>query len=170
MTLTLWRGDELLGELIARVRPAHERPQLRHKPPLLSAYLVPAPDSVALDGVWQIVLPPEVGVGVQQRAVEPDIVAERAQRAATQVTTSGPVALEPMSPEAVAGVPQEVQLTVRAADGTVYLPRQIRLQESRYEPALYEAVLQEVPLRAFSNGSIWSAFIAFASDAEAPAT
>jgi hypothetical protein len=75
-----------------------------------------------------------------------------------------------MSPEAVAGVPWDVQLTIRAADGAAYLPRQIRLEEVRYEPALYETVLHEVPPEALIDGSVWCAFIAFASDAEAPAT
>src|SRR5215207_1621314 len=109
MTLTLWRGDELLGELIARPRSEYARPPLHHKPPSLSAFLVRAPDVVALDGVWQIAFPPEVGIGVQQRPVEPDIVAERAQRAATRVRNPGPVGLEPMSPEAVAGVSRDQQ-------------------------------------------------------------
>lgn len=170
MTLTLSRGDESLGELIVRACSEHGHPPSRNKRPSLSAFLVPAPDAVTLVGVWQIVWPPAIGVGVQQHAVEPDIVAERAKRAATRVTNPGPVALEPMSPEAIAGVPRDVQLTVRASDGAVYLPSQIRLQEVRYEPALYEAVLREVPREALINGSVWCAFIAFASDIEAPAT
>ena len=169
MTLTLWRGNHLLGELQERARSAYERPA-RPKPPTLDAFLVPAPDVGALDGVWQIAWPPEAGLGVQQHAIEADVVAERQQRAATLVTHSGPVTLEPMSPEAVAGVPRDVQLTIRGADGAVYLPRQISLEEVRYEPALYEAALREVPREAFVNGIVWCVFIAFASDAEAPAT
>jgi hypothetical protein len=140
------------------------------KPPSLSAFLIPAPDAVALDGVWQIAMPPEAGVGVQQLAIEPDIVAERQQRYATRATNSGPVELQLMSPEAVAGVSPAVQLTVRAGDGAVYLPHQIRLEEMRFEPALYATALREIPREAFINGSVWCAFIAFASDAEAPAT
>jgi hypothetical protein len=170
MTLTLWRGDESLGELIPRARSQRERPPSRNKPPSLSAFLIPAPHAVALEGVWQIAWPPEFNIGVQQHAVEPDIVAERAQRAAARVTNPGPVALEPMSPESIAGVQPDGQLMVRAADGAVYLPRQIRLEEVRYEPALYEAMLREVPREALINGSVWCAFIAFASDIEAPAT
>lgn len=169
MTLTLWRGDQLLGELIARSPSGYERPPMRHKPPSLSAFLVPAQDAVAPDGVWQLAYPPEIGIGVQQHTVEPDIVAEREQRAATRVTTPGPVVLEPISPEAVAGVSRDMQLTVRAADGTAYLPRQLHLQELRYEQALFETILREVPREALINGSVWCAFIGFASDAEAPA-
>jgi hypothetical protein len=170
VTLTLWRGEHLLGELLMRAPSERVRPPSPDKPPSLSAFLVPAPDAVALEGVWQIAFPPEVGIGVQQCGVEPDIVAERKQRWATRVTNPGPVALEPMSSGAVAGVPRDVQLTIRASDGAVYLPRQLRLEEVRYEPALYDNALREVPPEAFINGSVWCAFIAFASDAEAPAT
>ncbi|QJR37500.1 hypothetical protein [Gemmatimonas groenlandica] len=98
-----------------------------------------------------------------------DIVAERGKRFATRVTNPGPVALEPMSAEAVAGVPWERQLTVRAADGAVYLPSQILLQEVRYEPALYVAAFREAPSEALVDGSVWCVFIAFASDTESPA-
>jgi hypothetical protein len=168
MTLTLWRGNQLLGELRARARSAYERPPSHPRPPSLSAFLVPAPEAAALDGIWQIAWPREAGIGVQQHAVEVDVVAEREQRVATQVTNPGPVALEPMSAEAVAGVPWDLQLTVHAADGVAYLPRQIRLAEVRYEPALYEAALREVPRDALVNGSVWCVLIAFASDAEAP--
>ena len=170
MTMTLWRGDQLLGALIARARSAHELPPARPKPPSLSAFLVPTPDAAALKGVWQIALPPESGIGVQQHAVEPDVVAERDQRAATRPSNTGPMPLRRMSPEAAAGVSPDVQLTVQAEDGAVYLPRQIRLQEVRYEGALFDDALREVPQEALINGSIWCAFIAFASDAEAPAT
>jgi hypothetical protein len=170
MTLTLWRGSQLLGELRARARSAYEQPPSRPRPPSLSAFLVPTPQAAALDGIWQIAWPPEAGIGVQQHAIEVDVVAEREQRAATRVTNPGPAALEPMSPEAVAGVPRDLQLTVRTADGATYLPRQIRLEEVRYGPALYEAALREVPREALVDGSVWCVFIAFASDAEAPAT
>lgn len=170
MTLMLWRGDLLLGELRTRARSAHGRPPSRHKPPSLSAFLVPGPEAVALSGVWQIAWPPEAGVGVQQHPVEVDVVAERAQRDASRVNNPGPVALEPMSAEAVAGVTRDVQLTVRTADGAVYLPRQLHLQEVRYEPVLYEAALREAPREVLINGSIWCVLVVFASEADAPAT
>lgn len=170
MTLTLWRGEVLLGELVMRARSTRERPASRPKPPSLSAFLLPAPSAMAMEGVWQIALPPEAGIGVQQHTIDLDIVSERAQRTATRVTNPGPVALEPMSAEAITGVHRDLQLTVRAADGAVYLPRQIRLQEVRYEPMHHDAVLQQVPPEALIQGSVWCVFIAFASDTEAPAT
>jgi hypothetical protein len=171
LTVTLWRGERLLGALIVRPPSGYERRPARPKPPSLFAFLVPVPEVGPLEGVWQIALPEAAGLGVQQQAVEPDIVAEREQRAATRVpSNSGPVALQPMSPEAVAGVPREVQLTVRTEDGMVYLPRQIHLQEVRYEPLLYDTALREVPREALTSGRVWCAFITFASDADAPAT
>jgi hypothetical protein len=75
-----------------------------------------------------------------------------------------------MSPDEAKGVPREVQLTVHDAEGQEYLPLQVRLQEVRYEPAHYEAVLREIPAEALINGSVWCAFVDFASDLDAPAT
>jgi hypothetical protein len=75
-----------------------------------------------------------------------------------------------MSAEALAGVPRDVQLTVRAVDGMVYLPQQIRLQEVRYEPALYDVALREAPREALVDGSVWCVLLDFASAAEAPTT
>jgi hypothetical protein len=58
----------------------------------------------------------------------------------------------------------------RAVDGTVYLPRQTLLQEVRYEPALYDVALREVPREALVDGSVWCVFLDFASAAEVPVT
>ena len=82
----------------------------------------------------------------------------------------GPIALQPMSPEEARGVPREVQLTVHDAEGRVYLPLQIRLEEVRYEPAQYDIALREIPAESLINGSVWCAFVVFASDLDAPAT
>lgn len=160
MTLTLWRGEQLLGELRTRPPSPHARPQPSDKPPSLSAFLVPSANGADLRGVWQLHFPIP-GLGVQQHSVEPDIVAQRDQRAAMHRANHGPVALEPMSPEQVKGVPPEMQLTVRDMDGRIFLPRQIRLEEVRYEPAHHEVALREAPAEALIDGSIWRVFIAF---------
>jgi hypothetical protein len=75
-----------------------------------------------------------------------------------------------MSPEDAQGVPRELQLTVHDAEGRVYLPLQLRLEEVRYEPAQYEIALREIPAEALIDGSVWCAFIVFPSDVDAPAT
>lgn len=168
MTLTLWRGDQVLGELRMRAASPHERPPRADKPPTLSAVLIPV-DSADLHGVWQVVLPLPGLPLVRQYPVEPDIVAERERRFATRQENPGPVALKPMSPDEARGVPPAVQLTVRDAVGHVYLPSQIRLEEVRYEPAHYDIALREIPAEALINGSVWCAFVAFASALDAPA-
>jgi hypothetical protein len=165
VTLTLWRGEQLLGELRTRAPSPRPRPEARVKPPSLSAFLIPAEGAPALSGVWQLRFP--FGPAVRQHPVEPDIVAERYLR--PQQENSGPVALQPMSPEEEAGVPREIQLTVRDAAGTVFLPRQLHLLEVRYEPEHYETARREVPAEALVNGSVWCLFVAFASELDAPA-
>ena len=169
MTLTLWRGDRLLGELRTRAPDPNEQPWRRDKPPSISAILVAAP-SAQLVGVWQVQLPIPGLPAIHQYPLEPDIVAERQHRRAAMQVNPGPVKLQPMSPEEAQGVPREVQLTVHDAGGRVYLPWQIRLEEVRYEPAQYEIALREIPAEALINGSVWCAFVVFASDIDAPAT
>jgi hypothetical protein len=169
MTLTLWRGDRLLGELRTRAPDTNEQPWRRDKPPSLSAILVPAP-SAQLVGVWQMQLPSSGLPAIHQYLLEPYIVAERQHRRAAGQVNQGPVELRPMSPEEAQGVPREVQLTMHDGGGRVYLPWQIRLEEVRYEPAQYEIALREIPAEALINGSVWCAIVVFVSDIEAPAT
>jgi hypothetical protein len=137
---------------------------------LLSAALVPAVNAPALSSIWQIHVTIGTFSAVEQFPIEPDIVAERYRRVAAHHATTGPIELQPMSAAEAAGVPSEVQLRVQDADGTAFLPRQIGLQEVRYEPALYEVALREVPSEALVNGSVWCVFVSFASEVDAPAT
>ena len=169
MTLTLWRGGQLLGELHPRSPAADSRERPSRKPPSLSAVLVRAPGAPPCDGVWQVHagIP---GIGVQQYPVELDIVAERAQLAARHQSNPGPFALRPMSPEEAKGVAAELQLTVHDAAGRVYLPLQVRLQESRFEPEHYASALKEAPPEALVDGTVWTVLVVFASDSDAPAT
>lgn len=168
MTLTLWRGDHLLGELRRQASRPDEQPRRSDKPPSLSAILVAAPGA-PLSGVWQVHFPIPGFAAVHQYPVEPDIVADRPRRFATRQVNPGPIELQPMSPEEAKGVAREVQLTVQDAEGRVYLPLQVRLEEVRYERAQYETVLREIPAEALINGSVWCAFVVFASDLDAPA-
>lgn len=170
MALTLWRGDQLLGELWRRIPDPRERPQPPGKPPMLSAVLIPAVDSAALSGVWQVHFQAPTLSLVSQFPVEPDIIAERDRSVAAHQENSGSGALRPLTPDEAAGAPHEVQLTIRDTDGTVFLPSQMRLEEIRYEPALYESALREVPGSALVNGSVWCVFVSFASELEAPAS
>ena len=159
----------MLGELRPRSPVADSRNRASRKPPSLSAFLVRATDAPPCVGVWQI----HAGIpsiGVQQYPVEPDIVAERAQLAARHQSNPGPFALQPMSPEEAKGVAAELQLTVHDAAGRVYLPLQVHLQESRFEPEHYASVLKEAPPEALVDGTVWTVLVVFASDADAPAS
>jgi hypothetical protein len=169
MPLTLWRGDQLLGELLERAPNLGVQPRRRDKPPPLSAVLLAAPGA-QLSGVWQVHVAIPGFAAVHQYPVDPDIVAERARRYATRSVHPGSVALQPVSPEEAKGVPREAQLTVRDAEGQAYLPLQVQLEEVRYELAQYETVLREIPAEALINGSVWCVFVVFASELDAPAT
>lgn len=74
-----------------------------------------------------------------------------------------------MSPEEAAGVPAEVQLTVHDGTGRVFHPLMLRLQESRFEPQHYDDALKEAPAEAMVDGVVWTVFVVFASEADAPA-
>jgi len=167
MTLTLWRGSQLLGDLLPR--SAEHQKQRAGKPPSLAAFLIRSANAPPCEGVWQFA-PPIPSVGVQQRPVEPDIVAQRYQRATRRQPSSGPVALHPMSPDEAKGVPVEQQMTVHDASGRVYRPLQLSLLESRYEPEHDADALREVPPSALADGVVWTVLVDFASELDAPAT
>lgn len=167
MSLTLWRGDQLLGDLYPQAPDRNAAPQRDDKPPSMSAFLIPATNATPV-GIWQIHwLFPEFST-VHQQAVEPDIVAERHQQRVTRPANAKSVDLQPMAPEEIRGVPRELQLTVRDERGTRYLPSMIRVQESRFEAAHLPGVLQQIPPEALTNGSVWSVLISFSSHADAP--
>jgi hypothetical protein len=167
MTLTLWRGDELLGELRARPASPRAAPRSGNKAPSLSAFLIPVCKNAHLTGVWQIHVP-MAGMGVQQHPVEPDIVAQRGEPAAQYNKRRSSVALEPVTSEEAPGVPEGRQFTVRDDAGKVYHPLQLRLMESRFEPSHFDEVLREVPGEALVDGSVWNVFVDFASTNDAP--
>jgi len=167
MTLTLWRGDELLGDLFPRASAPQTSNHRTGKPPSFTGFLVRAANAPACEGVWQVA--PELpGIGVQQHRVEPDIGAPRHQRAPRPRPSSGPVVLRPMSADEAKGVPLERQLRVRDSSGRVYLPRQLSLVESHFEPEHHAKVLEEAPPSAFVGGVLWTVFIVFASEDDAP--
>lgn len=169
MPLTLWRGDQLLGELRTRAPDPHEPPRRPDRPQTLSAILVAAPNAQPM-GVWQVHLPVPGSSSIHQYPVEPDIVAERSRHGPGREMNTGHVVLQPMSPEEAKGVPRDIQLTVQDAGGRMHLPLQIRLQELQYEPEHYEIALREVPAEALMDGSIWWAIVVLASEIDLPAT
>jgi hypothetical protein len=168
MNLLLWRGDTLLGELIRRPEP--ERLTDRPRRPSFSAFLVPASDNVRLSGIWQVVMPAAMRMGVQQYPSEPTYIGSlaRSRPRPQGSASSGPVGLEPMSPEAIAGVPPELQLTVRSREGMSYLPATVSVMECRYDPNAKDVEVEEAPPESRRNGIVWLVFVVFASDEDAP--
>lgn len=160
MALTLWRGEQLLGELQRRTVMSQQRGPRPERAPMLPAFLLPSANSPLLSGVWQIQL--ERAGAVAQIPIEPDIVADRTHR--TPAPSSG--ALEPMSSDHI--VPVEMQLTVRDAHGRIFLPPQIHLEEIRYRPEGLDLVRHGAPPEALADGSIWCVLIVFDPDVEAP--
>ena len=151
----------MLGRLLERRQPGEvQRPDR----PTLSAFLVLSANAPVLEGVWQV--HPYFGMGVQQHPLEHEVHGVRLP-GPSRYPSSG--ALEPVTPEQMAGVPRAVQLTIRSDDRRNWLPRQISLREIRFRPDDIEMATRDVPHEALANGSIWFVFTAFDSDA-APST
>jgi hypothetical protein len=77
--------------------------------------------------------------------------------------------LRPLSPAEAAGIPIAEQFTVRDAAGRSYLPLQIAIRESRFEPEHYADVLREAPEAAMIDGVAWTVHVVFVSENDAPA-
>ena len=170
MTLTVWRGDRLLGELRPHAASQHARALRPDKPPSVWACLIPTVEPAYLASVSQFAFPMAERWVVLHHPLDPDIVAERDRIAASREVNPGPIALEQLSPEEAEGVPPESQLTVRDAEGRVYLPRLLNLQEVHYGSAHDPTTSPAVPAEAFIGGSMWDVFVMFGSASDAPAT
>jgi hypothetical protein len=73
-----------------------------------------------------------------------------------------------MSAEEMAGVPREVQLTIRDEQGRVWLPRLISLQEIHYGTEHVDRAPNQAPAGALVDGSIWCVLVGFMSEQDAP--
>lgn len=167
MTRTLWRGSELLGELLMRApapRSPHRRPRQFHK---VSAFLIPA-EGAALEGIQQMCIPVLNETRVFQNPIEPSISSR--QDAPDPIRKSQPLAvLRPMTPEEALGVPYSAQLRLVGEDGEELHPRGIWLHERRYDPEIFALVqngipgepVEAIPAEAYVNGSVWDVVFAF---------
>jgi hypothetical protein len=172
MTRSLWRGSELLGDLLmgAPAPPSPDRrPRQFHT---LSAFLIPA-EGAASEGVQQIRIPILQETRVFQDPIEPAISAK--QDAPDPIRKSHQVvALEPMTPEAALGVPHDAQLRVIGDDGEELETRALWLHECRYDPEIFALIqhgipgesAETIPANTYVNGSVWTVTFAF----EPPAT
>jgi hypothetical protein len=155
--LTLWRGEQLLGEIHLRTPLAAGT---------LDGVLLPAAGPPRLASLWQVRVPPPFGEVVMEHPLEPDVVAERGRR--DQRATPGPVALTPVGPDEAAGLPPERQLQVRDDAGAALPVTLVMLLEHRPDRAAPSRELAALPPRALVGGSVW--LVTARVDADAPAT
>jgi hypothetical protein len=161
MAWTLWRGDTLLGQ----VRMESLVSELTNSRPMrlleYTSFLLPAPDAV-LKGLSQVRVPVLDQDRFYQDPIEPAISC-REEDAPPPPTPRPFAVLQPMDPEAAAGVTPAQQLRVLDDAGVQLHPRFIHLHEARYEPAIF-ALLQAgipgepvdpIPPEAYVNGSVW---------------
>jgi hypothetical protein len=170
MSLTLWHTDRLRGTLFIRHPSRHQLPRRPDKGPTISAVLIPAAGPGLDAGLWQIRISVLGDSGPQflHTPLEPDIVAQRHTH--QSVSSSGSVALHPMTAEERQRIRPTADLSIRDGKGRSYVPRQLRLEEMRMEPQHYEDVFSSVPRESLIGHSIWTVFAAFDLGADAPAT
>ena len=172
MAWTLWRGETLLGQ----VRMESLVSELTNSRPVrllqYTSFLLPAP-GVVLEGVSQTRMPVLDQDRFHQDPVPPAISC-REEEAPPSPPPRPFAVLQPMDPDAAAGVPPDRQLRVLNDAGVQLHPRFIHLHEARYEPAIF-ALLQAgipgesvdpIPSDAYVDGSVWR----FAATFDPPAT
>ncbi len=145
MTLTLWRGDHLLGAIHLRVSSAAER---------LEGVLLPAATAAPLPSLSQVRIQLPGVDAVMQFPYAPGIADERHTRRRAPRSQNW-VVLTPVPPAEKLGVPVEVQLRICADDGaTLSFDVDFRL-EHRPAAGSPNPELASFPTTAFRDGSIW---------------
>jgi hypothetical protein len=142
MTLTLWRGSELLGEIHPRV------PQVGKD---IQGVLLVSPTDPPLASLQQGHLMLPSGPVVIERPMEADIAGSLPPRA----TNPGPVALRRQPPGEPLGIPADRQLRVEDEMGQLVRTISIMLLEHRPDPSVPTAELAALPGAALRNGSVW---------------
>jgi hypothetical protein len=142
MTLTLWRGERLLGEIHPRRASTAER---------IDGVLLPAVGAAPLVGEWQVRVALPGRDVVWQQPLAPMLAAERSEPFGPR--DPGPVALTPVPPEEMAGVEPSRRLLVRDASGEALGCRQVAVQAFRPLPDDPELAL--LPPAALVAGSVW---------------
>jgi len=167
MSLTLWRGEQLLGELVRRPARHVDAERRAGESPSFSGFLIRATNAAPLEGVWQV-KPRLPGFGLLQHALKPDIVAERYRNTGSSNSDAPVERAWPVTADAPPAVLVEHQLTIRDASGRVYLPQSIAIRESRFEPKQFAGVLREAPAEALVNGVLWTIHAVFMSEIDSP--
>jgi hypothetical protein len=154
MTLTLWRGRELLGEIHPRTPRSDDQ---------FDGVLLVSPTDPWLTSVMQGHLPLPTGPIVMERSME-DIVGTRPHR---QPSNPGPIALQLVSPDEPLGIPGDRQLRVQDETGEEVSVRSVMLLEHKPDPSVPNAELAALPASALHEGSVWLVHLRLSSGAHA---
>jgi hypothetical protein len=135
-----------------------------------TSFLIPAPGA-APEGLAQMRLPVLDHDRFFQHQVEP-AVSYRGDPTPTPRASRPFAVLEPMDPEAAAGVPPALRLRLFDAGAQLH-PWSITLHETRYEPAIFALMqagipgelVDPIPADAYADGSVWRFFATFDSPA-----
>jgi hypothetical protein len=142
MTLTLWRGRELLGEIHPRAPQAGDQ---------LEGVLLVSPADPPLASLQQGHLPLPSGPVVIERPMEPDIAGRLPQWA----TNPGPVALRRRPLGEPFGISIDRQLRIEDEMGQRVETTSIMLLEHRPDPSTPTAAVAALPASALRTGSVW---------------
>jgi hypothetical protein len=142
MTLTLWRGRELLGEFHPRAPRSGDQ---------IEGVLLVSPTSPPLASLVQGHVSLQSGSIVMERSMED--VAGMAQ--SRQSINPGPIALQPRPPGEPLGIPVDRQLHVEDEMGQSVPIANIMILEHRPDPSAPNVELATLPASALRNGSVW---------------
>jgi len=162
MTWTLWRGDDLLGELYAR--PARESGT--QDPEHIAAVLVPNRAHLPLPSVRQHLRDLPGGPVVIEHARPPQIAGVRPGAPQEPALAQTFVVLTPGAPRP-AGVPPAERLRVSDAAGQAVPTTYISVLEFRPHPDHPPDELAALPAGVLVGGSVW--LVDFVRTAGAPA-
>lgn len=165
VSMTLWRGSELLGQLRESPRTGPDADSRGGARSQFTGYLIPRAE-VDIHGVIQS-RPYNDSRSCTQIPAEP-IIAARAGENHPRPATGPNVDLQPLSAEGT--TPLEAQLVLRGEDGVEIPAYGIILLELRYEPGAFARMKHSlgdggdpIPDDAYINGRVWRVSVGFDS-------
>jgi hypothetical protein len=166
MNWSLWRNDELLGEIIPRDGHSRVRSETAGAHGVfVNGILLPVTKLLPLRSVRQHTLPFSRNHVVHEHDLEPDIVEERFKKKPPSDRQRW-VALAPITNEELSGVAPEQQLQVRDAAGRIFPTSSITVLEHRPQPEHPDPELAAYPAGVLVDGSLWLVMFAERTDLE----
>lgn len=154
MTFTLWRGAELLGELL--VEPGWEGASDLSKPehPSLTAYLIRRRDATPCPALMQYHIPFLPGA-VHQTLLDVEVNGGASAGGVRGHGEAKVVRLRRMTPEEAVGVPRERQLAIHDDTGKACVPTLLLVRPLPFFPGADTTKLRGAARRAFADGELW---------------